>query len=91
MARGGGPPGALRGRQPGTGKTYLARKIVTRLREQGEAVHLVSKTHCSAQNLGLTGCAGTSATGACKNLTGSWLRRSPSWTWRSGRTWRAWG
>ena len=38
-----------------------------------------------------TGCAGTSATGACKNLTGSWLRRSPSWTWRSGRTWRAWG
>ena len=24
-----------------------------RLREQGEAVHLVSKTHCSAQNLGL--------------------------------------
>ena len=38
---------------PGTGKTYLARKIVARLREQGEAVHLVSKTHCSAQNLGL--------------------------------------
>ena len=25
-----------------------------RLREQGEAVHLVSKTHCSAQNLGQT-------------------------------------
>ena len=38
---------------PGTGKTYLARKIVARLREQGEAVHLVSKTHCSAQNLRL--------------------------------------
>ena len=38
---------------PGTGKTYLARTIVARLREQGEAVHLVSKTHCSAQNLGL--------------------------------------
>ena len=38
---------------PGAGKTYLARKIVARLREQGEAVHLVSKTHCSAQNLGL--------------------------------------
>ena len=34
---------------PGTGKTYLARKIVARLREQGEAVHLVSKTHCSAR------------------------------------------
>ena len=38
---------------PGTGKTHLARTIVARLREQGEAVHLVSKTHCSAQNLGL--------------------------------------
>ena len=38
---------------PGAGKTHLARTIVARLREQGEAVHLVSKTHCSAQNLGL--------------------------------------
>ena len=38
---------------PGTGKTHLARTIVARLREQGETVHLVSKTHCSAQNLGL--------------------------------------
>ena len=38
---------------PGTGKTHLARTIVARLREQGEAVHLVSKTHCSTQNLGL--------------------------------------
>ena len=36
---------------PGTGKTHLAQTIVARLREQGEAVHLVSKTHCSAQNL----------------------------------------
>ena len=27
--------------------------IVARLREQGEAAHLVSKTHCSVQNLGL--------------------------------------
>ena len=27
--------------------------VVARLREQGEAVRLVSKTHCSAQNLGL--------------------------------------
>ena len=34
---------------PGTGKTHLARTIVVRLRE----VHLVSKTDCSAQNLGL--------------------------------------
>ena len=38
---------------PGTGKTHLARTIVARLREQGEAVRLVSKTHCSVQNLGL--------------------------------------
>ena len=37
----------------GSRKTHLARTIVARLREQGEAVHLVSKTHCSAQNLGL--------------------------------------
>ena len=37
---------------PGTGKTHLARTIVARLREQGEAVHLVSKTHCFAQKLG---------------------------------------
>ena len=38
---------------PGTGKTHLARTIVARLQEQGEAARLVSKTHCSAQNLGL--------------------------------------
>ena len=38
---------------PGTGKTHLARTIAARLQEQGKAVHLVSKTHCSAQNLGL--------------------------------------
>ena len=49
---------------PGTGKTHLARTIVARLREQGEAVHLVSKTHCSAQNLGL---------GA---QTADWVRRN---------------
>ena len=80
---------------PGTGKTHLARTIVARLREQGEAVHLVSKTHCSAQNLGLgaqptTGCAGTCAGAARKSWTGWWWR-SRSWTWRSGRTWPAWG
>ena len=82
---------------PGTGKTHLARTIVARLREQGEAAHLVSKTHCSAQNLGLgrrrptTGCAGTCAGAARKSWTGWWWRRSRSWTWRSGRTWPAWG
>ena len=81
---------------PYTGKTYLARKIVARLREQGEAVHLVLKTHCSAQNLGLGAQTADHwvrryvRTGACKNLTGLWLRRLPSWTWRSGWTWRAW-
>ena len=60
VERGGRPRGPLPGGQlpaahglPGTGKTHLARTIVARLREQGEAVHLVSKTHCSAQNLGL--------------------------------------
>ena len=49
----------LRGRSllltglPGTGKTHLARRIVTQLREAGDLVQLVSKTHCAAQNLGL--------------------------------------
>ncbi|CAE7240346.1 unnamed protein product [Symbiodinium natans] len=38
---------------PGTGKTHLARRIVQRLREAGDVVQLVSKTHSSAQNLGM--------------------------------------
>ena len=37
---------------PGTGKTHLARTIVTKLRERGEVVHLISKTHSAVQNLG---------------------------------------
>ena len=37
---------------PGTGKTHLARQIVAQLCELGEVVKLVSKTHCSVQNLG---------------------------------------
>ena len=37
---------------PGTGKTHLARHIVAALREQGQAVHIVAKTHCSVQNIG---------------------------------------
>ena len=53
VERGGRPYKPLPGGLPGTGKTHLARTIVARLREQGEAVRLVSKTHCSAQNLGL--------------------------------------
>ena len=38
---------------PVTGKTHLARRIVEQLREAGDVVQLVSKTHCAAQNLGL--------------------------------------
>ena len=38
---------------PGTGKTHLAKRIVTQLSELGEGVVLISKTHCSVQNLGL--------------------------------------
>ena len=53
MAAGESPKVAMSSPAQYTGKTYLARTIVARLREQGEAVHLVSKTHCSAQNLGL--------------------------------------
>ena len=37
---------------PGTGKTHLAQRIVAVLREQKQAVHIVAKTHCAAQNLG---------------------------------------
>ena len=37
---------------PGTRKTHLARQIVAQLCELGEVVKLVSKTHCSVQNLG---------------------------------------
>ena len=81
---------------PGTGKTYLARTIVARLREQGETVHLVSKTHCSAQNLGLGAQTADHWVrryvrgGSAQKLDWRW-RRSRSWTWRSGRTWPAWG
>ena len=38
---------------PGTGKTHLARHIVSQLSQLGEGVTLISKTHCSVQNLGL--------------------------------------
>ena len=38
---------------PGTGKTHLARQIVAQLSAQGEDVTLISKTHCSVQNVGL--------------------------------------
>ena len=38
---------------PGTGKTHLARQIVSQLSQLGEGVTLISKTHCSVQNLGL--------------------------------------
>ena len=38
---------------PGTGKTHLARHIVSVLRELGDTVQPVSKTHSSVQNIGL--------------------------------------
>ena len=37
---------------PGTGKTYLARQIVTALREEGYKVKIITKTHSSVQNFG---------------------------------------
>ena len=38
---------------PGTGKTHLAKRLVTELSQLGEGVTLISKTHCSVQNLGI--------------------------------------
>ena len=38
---------------PGTGKTYLARQIVTALREEGYNVKIITKTHSSVQNFGM--------------------------------------
>jgi hypothetical protein len=38
---------------PGTGKTYVARKLIAKLREAGKLVEIVSKTHVSVQNIGL--------------------------------------
>ena len=67
----------LRGRSllltglPGTGKTHLARRIVEQLREAGDVVQLVSKTHCAAQSLGL----------GAQQTADHWVRR----TVRNGR------
>ena len=38
---------------PGTGKTHLAKKIVEALREHGDTVHIITKTHAAVQNVGL--------------------------------------
>ncbi|CAE7890251.1 pfh1, partial [Symbiodinium necroappetens] len=38
---------------PGTGKTNLAKKIVEALREHGDTVHIITKTHAAVQNVGL--------------------------------------
>ena len=39
--------------KPGTGKTHLACKIVEALRELGDTVHIITKTHAAVQNVGL--------------------------------------
>ena len=38
---------------PGTGKTHLAKKIVEALRDHGDTVHIITKTHAAVQNVGL--------------------------------------
>ena len=38
---------------PGTGKTHLAKRIVEALREHGDTVHIITKTHAAVQNVGL--------------------------------------
>ena len=79
---------------PGTGKTHLARQIVAQLCELGEVAKLVSKTHCSVQNLGAG--AQTADRFVRRSIgTGaaSWTawssRRSRSWTPASGPTSRS--
>ena len=71
---------------PGTGKTHLARTIVARLREQGEAVHLVSKTHCSAQNCWETSgsCRPCWTPGPGGPSARRWSTASSSATWPAG-------
>ena len=50
---------------PGTGKTHMAKRIVEALREHGDAVHIITKTHAAVQNVGwglrrrTTGCGET--------------------------------
>ena len=76
---------------PGTGKTYLARQIVTALREEGYKVKIITKTHSSVQNFGMqrrrptTGRGAPSGTGTATS-TGWWRKRSHSWTRGCGTT-----
>ena len=50
---------------PGTGKTHLAKKIVEALREHGDTVHIITKTHAAVRTWAwgrrrrTTGCGGT--------------------------------
>ena len=37
---------------PGTGKTHLAKQIVEALREHGDTLHIITKTHAAVQNVG---------------------------------------
>ena len=60
---------------PGTGKTHLARKIVEALRELGDTVNIITKTHAAVQNVGL---------GA--QTADHWVRRNV----RSGRCSATW-
>ena len=60
---------------PGTGKTHLARKIVEALRELGDTVNIITKTHAAVQNVGL---------GA--QTVDHWVRRNV----RSGRCSATW-
>ena len=77
---------------PGTGKTHLARTIVVRLREQGEAPGVQDALlRAEPGPGGADGRPLGAQVRARKSWTGWWWRRSRSWTWRSGRTWPAWG
>ena len=82
------------------GEEHMAKLSVGLWARRADVVYSVRSSSCQLDGPGAdftqSFCYGEGSVGlrvhtAPKNLTGSWLRRSPSWTWRSGRTWRVWG
>ncbi|CAE7256250.1 pfh1 [Symbiodinium sp. CCMP2456] len=80
---------------PGTGKTHLARKIVEALRELGDTVHIITKTHAAVQNVGLGAqlqrhLAGHRGAEVCRELKDSQLLHdlADGWCHELSERWR---